>query len=96
MNSSPTPIEVKHNHVANRFEAMVDGHLAVADYVLDGERMILTHTFVPPQLRGRGIAEKLVQPALEWARAEKRLVVPSCSYVAAYIQRHPEYQSLLA
>jgi predicted GNAT family acetyltransferase len=56
----------------------------------------MTHTFVPGELRGRGLAEQLVRAALEHARAEKLRVVPACSYVAKYIERHPEYRALLA
>ena len=87
--------EVHHNVAACRFEARVDGYLAIADYKLEGERIIFTHTFVPPELRGRGIAEKLVRVALELARTERRVVVPACSYVAAFIQRNAEFQALL-
>ena len=93
---NPSPVAVQHNAAASRYEAVVDGHLAVAEYQLDGDRMTFTHTFVPPELRGRGIAEKLVRPALEWARTEKRRVVPACSYVAVFIERHPEFRDLLA
>ena len=92
---NPSEVVVRHNIGARRFETMIDGHLAIADYELDGNRMIFTHTFVPPELRGRGIAEKLVRPALELARAEQRIVVPACSYVAAFIQRHPEFKELV-
>ena len=90
------PIVVQHNAAANRYEAMVDGHLAVAEYRIDGDRMIFTHTFVPPELRGRGVAEKLVRPALDMARTERRRVVPACSYVAVFIERHEEFKDLLA
>ena len=93
---TPGPIVVRHNLAEQRFETEVDGHRAVAEYKLDGDRMIFTHTFVPPELRGRGIAEKLVRPALELARAEKRRVVPACSYVAAFIGRNAEFKDLLA
>ena len=92
---NPSEIVVRHNTAASRFETVIDGHLAIADYELEGNRMIFTHTFVPPELRGRGVAEKLVRPALELARAEQRIVVPACSYVAAFIQRHVEFQTLL-
>ena len=96
MNQSPsTPVNVRHNAAARRFEAEVDGRLAVAYYELDGERVVLTHTFVPPELRGRGLAEKLVRAALDWARAERRRVEPACSYVAAFIRRHPEFGPLV-
>ena len=91
-----TPVTVQHNAAARRYEAVVDGHLAMAEYQLDGDRMIFTHTFVPPELRGRGIAEKLVRPALAAARAEGRCVVPACSYVAVFIARNPEFKDLLA
>lgn len=90
-----SPVVVAHNLAAHRFEAQVDGHLAVAEYERDGTRLIMTHTFVPPELRGRGLAEKLVRPALDFARIEGLTVVPACSYVAAFIQRHAEYQALL-
>lgn len=93
--STTDPITVRHNREEHRFEAQVDGHLAVADYTLDGERMIFTHTFVPPELRGRGFAEKLVRAGLDFARAEKRRVVPACSYVAVFIERNPEFKALV-
>jgi predicted GNAT family acetyltransferase len=93
--SPSDPITVQHNLQEHRFEALVDGHLSVADYTLDGERMVFTHTFVPPELRGRGLAQKLVRAGLEHARAEKRQVVPACSYVGVFIERNPEFKSLV-
>lgn len=93
---TPSAIEVKHNPAANRFEAVVDGHLSVCEYDRNGDQMVFTHTFVPGELRGRGIAEKLVRAALAFARQEKLGVVPACSYVAVFIERHKEFQPLLA
>jgi uncharacterized protein len=58
--------------------------------------MVFTHTLVPPELRGRGIAEHLVRAALAEARTQGRQVVPACSYVAKFIERHAEYRDLLA
>jgi predicted GNAT family acetyltransferase len=89
-------IIVRHNTEGSRFEAVVDGHLAVCDYAMERGRMVFTHTFVPPELRGRGLAEKLVRAALDYARSQKLTIVPACSYVAAYVQRHAEYQDLVA
>jgi hypothetical protein len=51
---------------------------------------------VPPELCGRGIAEALVRTALEETRRRGVRVVAECSYVAAFIRRHPEFQSLIA
>lgn len=96
MPAAPDDIPVTHNEAEQRFEAQVYGQLAVCDYQRQGDRMIFTHTYVPTELRGRGIAQKLVQVALGYARENKLLVVPACSYVDVFIQRHREYQPLLA
>ena len=88
-------ITVRHNESEHRFEADIGGALSVADYERRGTDLILTHTFVPPPLRGQGIAEKLVRAALEYARVERLRVVPACSYVDAYIRRHPEFHPLV-
>jgi uncharacterized protein len=88
-------LTVRHNVAENRFETVVDGLMSVADYQLRGTEMIMTHTFVPPELRGRGIAEKLVRAALEYARTERLRVVPACSYVDVFIKRHSEFRPLV-
>jgi len=88
-------IVVQHNVALSRFETEVSGHLSIAEYDLRGDQMVMTHTFVPPELRGQGIAEKLVRAALEHARSRHWRVVPACSYVATFIQRHAEFQPLV-
>ncbi|HWA87175.1 MAG TPA: GNAT family N-acetyltransferase [Opitutus sp.] len=96
MSSGSEEVKVWHNTAESRYEATIDGRIASCEYVLEGGRVVFTHTFVPPELRGRGIAEKLVRTALDEAVAAKRTIVPACSYVAAFIRRHPEFQSLVA
>lgn len=92
----PEPLSVVHAVAAHRYEIAVSGQLAVLDYISENGRTVFTHTFVPPELRGRGLAELLVRRALDDARRQNTVVVPACSYVAAFIQSHPEYQPLLA
>ncbi len=87
---------VIHNQAAHRYEMCVDGHLSVCEYEDVAGRRVFTHTLVPPELRGRGIAEQLVRAALTEVRAEGREVIPACSYVARFIERHREYRDLLA
>jgi predicted GNAT family acetyltransferase len=92
---SPTP-EVTHNVASQRFEAKVGGLVSRCDYRMHGDTMMLVHTEVPPQLEGRGIASLLVRAAFDHARQYGLDVLPVCSYVRAWTQRHPEVQDLLA
>lgn len=93
--SAPVP-QVRHDPATRRYAAAVGAQVAVVDYELVDGRQVFTHTFVPPELRGRGLAEVMVRQALAEARAAGRRVVPACSYVATFIARHPEFQDLLA
>lgn len=89
--------DIRNNEEESRFETTVDGQVAFAAYDLeDPDRIVFTHTIVPEALSGRGIANQLVKHGLEHAREKKLTVVPQCSFVAAYVQRHPEYGELLA
>jgi len=61
-----------------------------------GPLRIVDHTFVPRELRARGIAQQLVEALVTDARSESFKIVPECSYVAALFRRHPEWSDLLA
>lgn len=88
-------IEVRDNRAESRFEAMIEGATAVAEYRIEGERIVFTHTTVPPTLEGRGVGSALVRAGLEAARERGLKVVPRCAFVASYMRRHPETQDLL-
>ena len=101
--NEPMSNDVIHNRAARRFEVALGDALGVCEYRVEdsegaGAQRVLTlhHTEVPAALQGRGIAADLVAAALAWARAEGFKVRPSCSYVAAYIKRHPDTADLLA
>lgn len=99
MSSEPTPPTtraVTHEPAAQRFVHLEDGHVCVLEYVLHDGVAIFHHTEVPSAVGGRGVAADLVHEGLETARAKGWKVRPTCSYVAAYMRRHPEYQDLLA
>ncbi len=94
--SRPDPgPEVQHQPEAARFVVNTAQGLALCSYRVQDGVAVLHHTLVPPALEGRGIAAALVKAALAWARAQGLRVRPTCSYVAAYMQRHPETQDLL-
>jgi uncharacterized protein len=84
-------LKVIHNEAEKRFEIWIDGYLSRLDYRLEGNTIIFYYTGVPTALEGQGIAGRLTQAALDYADAKSLNVVPLCSYVAAYIRRHPRY-----
>lgn len=88
--------DIRNNEEQSRFETTVEGKTAFAAYHRGDGRITFTHTEVPPELEGRGIAGAIVKHALDDARNNKLAVVAQCAYVAAYVKRHPEYQDLLA
>ncbi|MET0137950.1 MAG: GNAT family N-acetyltransferase [Sphingobium sp.] len=90
------PMNVHNDEAESRYELEIDGSLAIAAYERREGAIIFTHTIVPEALEGRGIASRLIKAALADARAQNLKVVPQCEFVAAYIERHPEEQDLLA
>ena len=88
-------LTIRHEPDARRFVADASGKLAYITYrQFDGPVLELDHTYVPREHRGGGIASQLAGHALEYARERGCRVVPSCPFVAAYIERHPEYREL--
>jgi predicted GNAT family acetyltransferase len=87
------------NSDRSRYELAVDGAggVAVLDYKDSplGHRL-LVHTEVPAALQGRGIGSQLVRGVLEEARAQGRRIVPVCSFVKAFLERHPDYKDVVA
>jgi hypothetical protein len=86
---------VRDNKARHRFEIDVDGGVAVANYRLEPGAVALTHTEVPGPLQGQGIGSRLVRAVLEKIRADGLKVVPRCSFVSAYLARHPEFNDLV-
>ncbi|MBA0053769.1 N-acetyltransferase [Streptomyces sp. AJS327] len=87
--------EVQDNPGARRYEAYVDGGLAgFVAYTRSPGAVELTHTEVDPAYEGRGVGGALARTALDAAREAGDVVLPSCPFIAGWIQRHPDYQSL--
>jgi hypothetical protein len=93
--SEKQDIRVVDNPDENQFEAHVDGYVALVSYLRRGDTIFFTHTEVPKELEGRGIGSLLARAVLERARSEQWKVVARCPFIAKYVERHPEYQSLL-
>ena len=87
-------MQVTDHPARHRFELSLDGHTAIASYRREGNVLIIYHTEVPREFEGRGVGSALVKGVLESARADGMKVKPLCSFVAAYMDRHPEYSDL--
>jgi predicted GNAT family acetyltransferase len=92
-----TEVELVKSPERSRYEAVVDGQVvAFADYRANGPIVVMPHTVTAPQMRGRGYAARVVRFALDDIRASGAKVVPSCWFVAQYIDEHPDERDLLA
>lgn len=87
-------LEVTHNPANQAFEVWIDGHLSKLDYIQDAKNFVIAHVGVYPEHRGQGVAAKIVEAALGYARENSLRVIPMCSYAAAYIRRNPKHIEL--
>jgi predicted GNAT family acetyltransferase len=86
---------VRQNSKDDRFELDTDGGTAYVEYIIDGDEITFTHTEVPKEAEGKGIAGKVVAAAVAYARDQKLRVIPQCPYVAGWMKRHREYDDIL-
>jgi hypothetical protein len=88
-------LPVRENRELSRFEAEIDGLVAVVEYNRIPGKIVVSHTEVPPKLEGRGIASAMYRTLLSAARTEGLQIIPVCPVFAVYIQRHPETHDLV-
>jgi uncharacterized protein len=84
-------VDVQHRESAKRFTAPTPSGLAYMSYAEPDERTIdLQHTVVPEADRGRGVGGALVRTAFGHAREVGKRVIPTCPFVKAWLERHPD------
>jgi predicted GNAT family acetyltransferase len=85
-------LNIQHEQ-GKRYFVPVNGGEAEAGYTeaADGTRSF-DHTFVPDEMRGQGIAEKLVRHALDDTIRSGHGFTAVCPYVKRFVQQHPEYK----
>lgn len=91
----PDEVAVIDQPTRQRFEWLIDGQCAVVTYQREGSTLWLNHVGVPPALGGRGIGSTLVEAVLQQIRARGERIVPVCSFVVHYLERHPEHRDLV-
>ncbi|WP_374942770.1 GNAT family N-acetyltransferase [Sphingomonas sp.] len=88
--------EVRDVASRQRYELATPDGPAIAAYERRGDILVLTHTAVPPAQEGHGVASRLIAAVLADVRARDLRIVPSCPFVAAYLDRHPGERDLVA
>ena len=92
-----SPIEREDRPTGGVYRLSVDGHLAEMTFSRTGERLIIIdHTEVPAALRGRGVGERLIERAVEDARADSFRIFALCPFAAAQFRRHEEWRDVLS
>ncbi|MEO5853073.1 MAG: GNAT family N-acetyltransferase [Nocardioides sp.] len=90
-----TGLTVTRNETDDRYEIHEgDTLLGFAAYQLTPTLAVLTHTEVFPGSEGRGVGSTLVRGALDDVRERGLSVLPICSFVQAFLGRHPDYADL--
>lgn len=80
---------VVHQAERQRFVVAANGAEALLEYRMVAPDVIdFVHTYTPAAMRGQGIAALLVEAGVAHARAQGWRVIGSCSYVAAWLQKH--------
>lgn len=90
---------VTHQADNHHFIITVDGEQAgFADYTPKSEGAIrdFNHTVIDDSFRGQGLAKELIRTALDETRDKGLLIYPTCSAVAGFVQKNPEYEDLVA
>ena len=85
-----------HNKENNKYEYHIDGHIAYITYDDQNGNMHLTHTIVPEELAGKGLAKTLLEDVLQAIKLENKKAVAQCSYIVKYQEKHPEASALFA
>src|SRR5699024_3371088 len=62
----------------------------------EGNVIVADHTYVSDELRGQGIAGKLFNKLIEYARENDLKIIPECSYVQSKMDRTNEYDDVRA
>ncbi len=88
-------LKVEDNQSKNRFEANIEGQIAIITYEKQGNTLKLIHTEVPETLKGKGIASQMVKKVLNSIQNSGYKMDPVCPFIKSYVEKHPEWKSIL-
>jgi predicted GNAT family acetyltransferase len=91
------PAEVVDNPAEHRFEISLDGEAAgFTEYRPHGDALEFFHTVIGEAFEGKGLGSILIGSTLDAIRERGVKIVPTCTFVRGYIDKHPEYADLIA
>ncbi|WP_373033534.1 GNAT family N-acetyltransferase [Sulfurovum sp.] len=85
-----------HNADECKYEYHIDGYVAYITYDDQNGNLHLTHTIVPEELAGKGLARTLLEDVLQEIKKENKKAVAKCSYIVKYQEKNPETSDLFA
>ncbi|HLT50188.1 MAG TPA: GNAT family N-acetyltransferase [Aequorivita sp.] len=83
------------NKEMNRFETEIDGYKAIIEYSVKPGVLSLNHTEVPKELSGQGVASEMTEKVLLQIELRGLKVIPVCPFIKKYIDKHPEWKSIV-
>lgn len=86
--------DAKHDETNHEFYIETPDGKALLHYERDGDVLNFHHTFVPQELRGKGMAEEVVTAGFQYAEENDLKVIPSCPYVARLVMKNPKWKEL--
>lgn len=90
-------MEVQHDQAKQKFYIPLEnGEEALLAYHREGNVLNFAHTYVPPDSRLKGLAEKIVEAGFRYAQENNFKVIPTCPYVSqAFLRKHKEFLPLV-
>jgi predicted GNAT family acetyltransferase len=86
---------MKNNQNLSRFELESQGHIAFANYRLEKNILFIDYVFAPEELRGTGIAGKLMEEICVFVREKNLKIKPICGYAVVWLKKHKEHHDLV-
>ncbi|MEV5652786.1 GNAT family N-acetyltransferase [Nocardia sp. NPDC052254] len=85
---------VVRNDAQHRYEVWYGDKLAgFAEYRENGDDTTFIHTEVDGEFSGKGLATTLARHAIEDAVSRERAIVPRCSFIKSWLDKHPDYDA---
>lgn len=76
------------NTAKKRFELVLDGGTAIADYQREDGNLSINRVYVPEELRGQGAAGQIMAEIVKAAAKTGEKIIPVCSYAVAWMEKH--------